>query len=73
MFASRFYPDRYFTPRYWPKIGAASTVVADGICMAVEMFPAIQQAVTMMGAIEQAVDMRPAIQQTASMGCMDCG
>ena len=22
MFASRFYPDRYFAPRYWPKVGS---------------------------------------------------
>lgn len=21
MFASRYFPDRYFAPRYWPKVG----------------------------------------------------
>lgn len=28
MFASRYFPDRMFAPRYWPKVGLASSVIA---------------------------------------------
>lgn len=58
----------------WSAVAAAGPAsVADAICQAVEMFPAIQQAVMMTGGIDQSVDVRPVIQQTASMGCLDCG
>lgn len=30
MFASRYFPDRYFAPRHWPKLGAEA-VAADAI------------------------------------------
>lgn len=26
MFASRYWPDRYFNPRYWPAVGASAVV-----------------------------------------------
>jgi hypothetical protein len=29
MFPSRFYPDRMFAPRYFPKVGAAAPTPAD--------------------------------------------
>ncbi len=28
MFPTTFYPDSYFAPRYYPKVGSASTTVA---------------------------------------------
>jgi len=27
MFASRYFPDRYFAPRYWPDVGAETVAV----------------------------------------------
>jgi len=30
MFASRYFPDRYFAPRYWPKIGDDPPPVTGG-------------------------------------------
>ena len=38
MFPTRYYPARYFAPRYWPKVGAEVVDVGLGIVEAAQLY-----------------------------------